>query len=375
MSVDQSTTACDQPLVYNPWTTQWVNRWGQHIYNEDHVLSVLSETLKASAQSLYKVMPSPKVAVVGANSMIGRAVIRRLNHDRYTAIPIVHTTPLTDDIIPSHKKYEKLAESEKYIYIDLLTTPLSTVLSEFNVDYIINLAGYNGGIKKNAREGLTIFSRNSTMAANVFQHLPVGLKKIVTPLPSCIYAPSEFDVCEADVWYGSPHESVACHGAARRNTLMYNKLLDGHPVAVSCILNTVYGPHDHFGEDAKVVGALIEKVYGQDSKLPVELYGTGEESRTFIYCDDAADAIIECMEKYNDFTSPVNVPGEEVKIKDLFDEIANNVDHRFGGQLAGQSRKNLDTYKWSKFSSWEPKIDIIDGISRTVKWFKSQYAT
>jgi len=142
----------------------------------------------------------------------------------------------------------------------------------------------------------------------------------------------------------------------------------------------LYGPGDNFDlESSHVIPALIRKFTEavRDNRSEVEVWGTGEVSREFLYVEDAAEAIVLATERYNK-PEPVNIgAGFEIKIKDLVKLIAELTG--FKGEIRwdaskpdGQPRRRLDTSKAKKEFGFEAKVDFREGLRRTIKWYKAQ---
>ncbi|MBM4137001.1 MAG: GDP-L-fucose synthase [Nitrospira sp.] len=114
------------------------------------------------------------------------------------------------------------------------------------------------------------------------------------------------------------------------------------------------------------------------SSLPtfVEIWGSGEPYREFLFVDDLADACVFLMEKYDykDIGEFVNIgAGKDIKIKDLAELIKQIVG--FTGEIKhdlskpdGTPQKLLDVSK-IKNLGWKPKISLEDGIRKTYEWY------
>ena len=132
-----------------------------------------------------------------------------------------------------------------------------------------------------------------------------------------------------------------------------------------------YGPGDNFDPDAShVIPALMQRFHDATLKNAPEvvLWGTGAPLREFIYADDAADAFLFLMEKY-DSSDIINVgTGEEISILDLAKLIAGVSGYK--GKIVldktkpdGAARKVLDSTRLRGLG-WKPAVALRDGISR-----------
>lgn len=287
--------------------------------------------------------------------MIGRQVVE-LAKDKYNVLASTHKAwDLTD-------KYETIA------------------MFQLKPDYVIHLAGYNGGIEFNRQYPDVIFENTARMAINVLSCCrDFKVKKTLSVLASCSYPNNSSDIpmCEDALWGGLPNQSVECHGLAKRILDAYSRQLCKIGTPCYCaILNNSFGPFDRFDPlRGKVVSALIKRfVDAKNDNLPeVVCWGTGAPLREFIYCRDAAACLLQVLDKYND-TEPINISsGNEVSIRELTNLIVEIVEYH--GKVVwdtdkpdGQMRKSLDLTKMNKYVE-HTFTDIKEALKETVEWY------
>ena len=174
----------------------------------------------------------------------------------------------------------------------------------------------------------------------------------------------------------------ACYDEGKRaaETLFFDYHRDnGVDIRVVRIFNT-YGPRMHPYDGRVVTNFIVQALKGED----ITLYGGGTQTRSFCYCDDLVDVIMGMMENEpasgnpaDAFVGPVNIgnPGE-FTIKELAEKII---------QLTGSSSKMVDLplpkddplqrkpdiSLAKKELGWEPKINLEEGLKRTIAYFKS----
>ena len=248
-------------------------------------------------------------------------------------------------------------------------------------DYCIHCAGYNGGIQFNLANPAHILYTNTVMGLNVYEACRIAeVKKLVSIMSSCAYPDTGMEVLnEKDFWNGPPNPTIKSHGIAKRILQVaaesYKKQHNLNAVTV-CVTN-LYGEFDTFNlERTKVVGALIRKVV--ESKINdspfVQCLGTGKPKREFMYVRDAAEAISQSLEKYDDSFETLNIgTGKEITIKSLIEKIVKHVD--YDGQISwdtsrpdGQMKKLLDTTKMQKILDLKT-TDIDEGLQKTIAWY------
>ena len=142
----------------------------------------------------------------------------------------------------------------------------------------------------------------------------------------------------------------------------------------------LYGPNDNFDPiSSHVIPGLIYKFDKAKSENAdfVELWGTGNPLREFLYVDDLADAIYFLLDKKVE-DKIINVgSGEEVSIEELASLVKNIVS--FKGEIIfnaeypdGNPRKLLNSQKITDLG-WSPATSLESGLRRTYNWFKTNY--
>lgn len=256
----------------------------------------------------------------------------------------------------------------------------------YRPDYVINCAAKQGGIKYNQEHPIEILRDNVQIGVNVVEACSkYKVKKLVNILASCSY-PNKEILYEDEYLDGPPHESVFYHGMAKRTIFSlgkaYNKERGDNFVSV-CLTN-LFGPRANFDpKSSKVTEATIRKIVeAKEQNLPrVEFFGDGSEIREFMYVKDAAEAVVQALEKYEDASKPLNIgTGEETTIKELVMLVANAVGYE--GEIfwnieksGGQRRKLLCSSTMKSILSVET-TNLFDGLSETIEWYiKNGYQT
>jgi nucleoside-diphosphate-sugar epimerase len=92
-----------------------------------------------------------------------------------------------------------------------------------------------------------------------------------------------------------------------------------------------------------VVGALIRKFVEAviEEEDEVECWGTGAPMREFMYVDDAGEAVVQALEKYDDSSTPLNIgTGNDISIKELVDYIVSAVENEKAIRYFKNERNN-----------------------------------
>lgn len=251
------------------------------------------------------------------------------------------------------------------------------------MDLVIHLAAKVGGIGFNRGYPAELFYDNAIMGIQMIEAARAeGVEKFVCLGTVCAYpkfTPVPF--VEEDLWNGYPEETNAPYGLAKKMLLVQSQAYRQQYGFNSIYLLPVnlYGPKDNFDPSSShVIPALVKKFIDamKDDKDTVDVWGTGNASREFLYVDDAARGIILATERYNK-PDPVNIgAGREIKIRDLVVLIAELTG--FDGEIIwdpskpdGQPRRCLAISRAKEEFGFEPKVDFREGLRRTIEWYKN----
>jgi GDP-L-fucose synthase len=250
-----------------------------------------------------------------------------------------------------------------------------------DIDVVIHLAARVGGIGLNREIPGTLFYENAMMGIQLIEAArEARVGKFVALGTICAYpkfTPVPFK--EDDLWKGYPEETNAPYGLAKKMLLVQSQAYRAQYGFNSIYLLPVnlYGPGDNFDpRSSHVIPALIRKFAEAKEKgsKKIEVWGTGNASREFLYVADAAAGICLAAEKYNG-PEPVNLgAGFEIKIRDLVELISRLME--FKGEIVwdktkpdGQPRRMLDVSRAEKLFGFKAKTKFEDGLRKTIDWY------
>ena len=257
------------------------------------------------------------------------------------------------------------------------------VMDEFRPRVVLHLAARVGGIGANKENPGKFIYENMAMGINLIEECRQrDIKKFVMIGTVCSYpkhTPVPFK--ESYIWNGYPEETNAPYGIAKKSLMqMVISYKDQYGMnGINLIPVNMYGPHDNFNpKSSHVIPALIlkfQEAMKSNPHEPVEVWGTGNASREFLYVDDCAEAIVKAMEIHND-PEPMNIgTGKEISIGDLARLIANKMGYNGGiyfnsERPDGQPRRCLDVQQSKSALGFEASVDFEEGIKKTIKWFR-----
>lgn len=141
-------------------------------------------------------------------------------------------------------------------------------------------------------------------------------------------------------------------------------------IKVARIFNT-YGPRMHPNDGRVVSNFIVQALAGDD----ITLYGDGSQTRSFCYVDDLVEAFVRIMATGDDFVGPVNIgnPGE-FTILELAEKVIEFIGS--GSKIVNKplpqddpTRRRPDISLAQEKLDWTPKVELDEGLRRTVDYF------
>ncbi len=141
---------------------------------------------------------------------------------------------------------------------------------------------------------------------------------------------------------------------------------------VSLRYSNVYGPRQSY-KNGGVTAIFISKILKGENPI---VYNSGEQTRDFLYVDDAVEAAILTLKARSGSIYNVGT-NQEIKIKDLLKHIAFKLQKKakptFKAIYRGEIIKSrIDFSEIKKEFGWKPKCNLDEGLNKTIKWFTRQ---
>lgn len=141
--------------------------------------------------------------------------------------------------------------------------------------------------------------------------------------------------------------------------------------------HNVFGPYGTWmGGREKAPAAICRKIAMATSGDEIEVWGDGEQTRSFLYIDECLEGTTRLIRSA--FSGPVNVGSEEmVTINQLVDLVAGIAGKRIikrhvdGPQ--GVRGRNSDNRLIKQQLQWEPSLPLLAGLEQTYQWIESQF--
>ncbi|CAH1904273.1 NAD-dependent epimerase/dehydratase family protein [Candidatus Nitrotoga sp. HW29] len=201
--------------------------------------------------------------------------------------------------------------------------------------------------------------------------------KILQASTSEVYGDPEVQP-QPEAYWGrvNPIGIRSCYDEGKRcaETLFFDYWRQHHlRIKVVRIFNT-YGPRMQPGDGRVVSNFIVQALNGDD----ITIYGDGSQTRSFCYVDDLIDALILTMGTGDEFTGPVNIGNpSEISIMALAQiviELTGSKSKLVFKPLPRddpkQRQPDIDLAK-SRLD-WHPSVDLINGLKKTIAYFKIQ---
>lgn len=165
----------------------------------------------------------------------------------------------------------------------------------------------------------------------------------------------------------------ACYDEGKRvaETLFFDyHRQNGVDIRVVRIFNT-YGPRMHPGDGRVVSNFIVQALKGED----ITVYGDGSQTRSFCYVDDLVEGFLRLM-NCEDFTGPVNIgnPGEFtiLELAEAVIRLTGSTSKIINEPLPQDDplQRKPDISLAREKLGWEPKVQLEEGLQRTIDYFK-----
>lgn len=313
------------------------------------------------------------VVISGSLGFIGSHFVEELSTTNANIICLYRS--LENKKILSHKNQANV----RYIQVDLLDQKELEAVCKYvapKIDCFIHCAALDGNTEFKLKYAAKILDANNHLVSNVLNTChSTGIKDVILMSSAEIYsqdAPGE--ISEDDDYHkylgytenGYVLSKVFTEILAELHHKQY-----GTEVYIPRPTN-VYGPRDSFKtETNRVIPSMMRKVANGET---IEIWGTGEQTRSFIYVKDLVHATLQMVEKK--VSGPMNIATrDQISILELANCISDayKAKNRIKLDLSkptGVKARSLDVTKMYNVIDFEPST-IHSGLKNTIDWYQS----
>lgn len=337
-----------------------------------------------------------KVLILGGGGFIGGHLAKRLKSEG-NWVRIVDV-----------KKHEYFKESEicdEFIVGDLRDPKLVSVImfsptqisiddSENSFDEVYQLAADMGGAGYifTGEHDADVMHNSAMINLNVAKEAVIKhVKKVFYSSSACMYPehnqldPNNPNCEESSAYPANPDSEYGWEKLfSERLYLAFNRNY-GLNVRIARFHN-IFGPQGTWkGGKEKAPAAMCRKAAETPDGGVLEVWGDGQQTRSFLYIDECVEAVLRLMQ--SDFKGPVNIGSEEmvtinqlakmaidlsgknIQIKNIYgDEFLAKYGHKCPVGVKG---RNSDNKLYLEKIGWEVKEPLINGLGKTFDWIKN----
>ena len=203
--------------------------------------------------------------------------------------------------------------------------------------------------------------------------------KVLLASTSEVYGDPEVHPQDESYWgHVNPIGIRSCYDEGKRcaETLFFDyRRQHDMPIKVARIFNT-YGPRMRPDDGRVVSNFIVSALNGR----PLTIYGDGTQTRSFCFVDDLVDGLMRLMGTPHEVTGPINLGNpHEFTMSQLAEQVNAMVGNDAGVEYhplpsddPTQRQPTIDQAR--DVLGWAPKVELAEGLSRTVDYFRSHLA-
>jgi GDP-D-mannose 3',5'-epimerase len=272
--------------------------------------------------------------------------------------------------------------AHEFEYLDLRSLDHCLAATR-DIDEVYSLAADMGGIGYITAHHAAI-ARNDTMInVHMLEAARLnGVRRFLFSSTACVYpqhlqkSAQVTPLKEDDAWPADPEEGYGLEKLFMEKLCQYYHNDYGVDTRVVRFHN-VYGPLGTYdGGKEKSPAAICRKVVMAPDGGDIEVWGDGEQTRSYMYIDDCVEGIHRLMR--SGYSLPLNLGTDEmVSINQLVDLVSEIAGKRLGKRYdltkpQGVRGRNSDNTRLREVLGWEPAISLRQGLTPTYSWIESE---
>ena len=318
-------------------------------------------------------MSSKRILVTGAGGFIGHHMVNKLKAEGHWVrgvdikYPEYESTKADDFGILDLRRFDNCLEATR------------------GVDQVYNLAADMGGIGYITAFLASISCNNTLINAHMLEASRLnGVKQFLFSSSACVYAqykqmsPDVTPLKEEDAYPADPEPGYGWEKLWAEELCRY--FWKDYKFETRIVrFHNVYGPLGTYdGGKEKAPAAVCRKVALTLDGGEIEVWGDGEQTRSFMYVDDCVEGLERLMA--SNYRKPLNLGTDQlVKINGLVDLVAGVAGKRIRkrhdlSKPQGVRGRNSDNTRLREVLGWEPSITLAQGLVVTYRWIENKVA-
>ncbi|KGX92431.1 UDP-glucose 4-epimerase [Pontibacillus halophilus JSM 076056 = DSM 19796] len=304
-----------------------------------------------------------KLLITGGSGFIGSHTVEK-------ALAKGHDVSVVDNLKTGSLDYiTPVLEHIRFYSCDLLSPCFDKLIQSVNPEVIIHLAA-QASVSSSLKDPIYDAQQNVLGTLRVIdlaaQH---SIRKVVFSSTAAVYGPPK----ELPIPPTHPATPVSYYGMSKRLAEQYLTFANERHGTEFTILRygNVYGPRQSVASEGGVVSIFASHL---SQKLPVKIYGDGEQTRDFVFVKDLAEANLAALTKGNQETLNIS-SSNPITVNDLYKKMADLAgSHQ---QPVYEQERNGDV-KHSTLCNkltqsvlrWTPKTSLDDGLQETYRYYR-----
>jgi len=314
-----------------------------------------------------------RALVCGAGGFIGSHLVKRLKNEGYWVRGVDLKNP---DFSPTG--------ADEFILGDLRDQAVCRNVLDQPFDEVYQLAADMGGAGYifTGEHDADVMHNSATINLNIVNlALKQKIGKIFYSSSACMYPaynqedPNNPNCTESSAYPAAPDSEYGWEKLFSER--LYLSYFRNYDLQVRIArLHNIFGPFGTWkGGKEKAPAALCRKIAEATDGGEIEIWGDGEQTRSFLYIDECIEGVRRLVD--SDFTGPVNVGSDEmVTINQLALMIMNSAGKKLSlkhisGPLGVRGRNSDNTLIKEKLN-WAPSEPLKNGINKTYRWIREQ---
>ncbi len=318
-----------------------------------------------------------KILVTGCAGFIGFHVSNYLLKSKHNVIGIDNLNTYYD-VKLKKSRIKVLSKYKKFNFnkIDLISyNKLNSLIKKQNIKYIVHLAA-QAGVRYSIENPKTYFKNNLEVFFNIIESSKTNkVKHLIFASTSSVYGENNnFPLNENN----NTDRPISFYAATKKsNEVLAHSYSYIYKLPCTALrFFTVYGP---YGRPDMALFKFTKNIL---ENKKIELFNRGNHERDFTYVSDIVSGIVSILKKPKKNIIPFNIfnigRGNSKKLKDYLQSIEKKLGKKaivkkLPLQLGDIKKTHSDISSLSKYSNYQPEINIDIGISKFIDWYLSYY--
>ena len=316
------------------------------------------------------------ILITGVAGFIGYHVAKKiLKNNKVIGIDNINNYY---DVNLKKNRIKELKKNKKFIFykIDIIQyKKLNSIIKNNKIKIIIHLAA-QAGVRYSIKNPQTYFKSNLEGFFNILETSRYNkIKHLIYASTSSVYGDTKkFPLSETE----STDRPLSFYAATKKsNEIMAHSYSYIYKLPCTGVrFFTVYGP---FGRPDMALFKFTKNIIKNN---PIDLYNKGNHLRDFTYIDDIVDGIYSLINKQSKKTIPYEIfnigNGTPKKLLDYLKYIEKNLNKKskikkLPLQVGDILKTHSNINKLKKYTGYNPKTNIDNGIKKFIEWFKDYY--